>query len=85
MSDTKQELTPEELNDVVGGTGGSKHRLWMWGKTGCEVYQIQKGDTLYKLAQTYDTTVGKLMELNEGLITDMNDITAGYYIYVPAK
>ena len=85
MSDTKQELTPEELESVVGGTGGAKNRLWLWRKPGCDIYQIQKGDTLYNIAQTYNTTVGKLMELNAGLITDKNDITAGYYIYVPKR
>ena len=76
------ELNLNEMEMAVGGSGGSKKKLPA--RSGCDVYRIGKGDTLAKIARKKHTTVAKIKALNP-TISDVNDITAGYYIYVPAK
>lgn len=75
------ELNPNEMEQVVGGKGGSRTRLPE--KAGFEVYKIQSGDTLGRIAARYGTTAGYLKEINP-TIENINFIIAGYYIYVPA-
>ena len=88
MSDTKGpsleafELKPKELEGVVGGMGGSSHKLPP--KKGLEVYKIRPRDTLTKIASAYHTTASYLLSINP-TIRDKHDITAGYYIYVPGR
>ena len=79
MADT-MELNMNEMEQVVGGKGGSREKLKP--KKGYKVYQIVHGDTLTKIAYRFDTTVDNL--INRDFIHNRNDITAGYYIYVPA-
>jgi LysM repeat protein len=80
--DNMVEMNLEEMEEVVGGKGGSPKKLPK--RNGFVVYQIQRGDTLTRIAYRYDTTVNELMQINRTLIKNKNDITAGYYIYVPA-
>lgn len=75
-----KELNLSEMEEVAGGRGGSKTPLPPKGNFG--VYQIVKGDTLGKIARRYNTTVDYLMVINPS-IKNKNDITAGYYMYVP--
>ena len=77
-----KELNLEELESMSGGTGGSTSHLPK--KDGCKEYQIQTGNTLTRIANKFNTTVDYLMYINQGIITDKNDITAGRYMYVPA-
>ena len=79
MENTK-ELNPNEMEQVSGGTGGSPTRLPM--KLGCTVYHIQAGDTLGAIARQHNTTAEQIRAVNT-TISNLNDITAGYYIYVP--
>ena len=74
------ELNLNEMEEVVGGKGGSPTPLPH--KPGLAVYQIQKGDKLGTIARRFHTSVDFLMEVNI-TITNRNDITAGYYMYVP--
>lgn len=74
------ELRTEELEQVSGGTGGSPHPLPA--KSGCFVYQIQRGDKLGVIARRYGTTCEAIKKVNS-TIHNVNDITAGYYIYIP--
>ena len=74
------ELSENEMEDVASGVGGSRKVLPV--KRNCLIYQIQKGDTLSFLASNNRTTVKKLLALNPS-IKNANDITAGYYIYLP--
>lgn len=46
-------------------------------------YTIKSGDTLYKLAQTYNTTVEDLMRLNPGI--DPYNLQIGHKICIPEK
>ena len=78
----KKELNLNEMDAVAGGAGGSAHMLP--DKQGFEVYKIQKGDTLGKIARRYGTTANELQKINSGTIHNVNSITTGYYIYVPA-
>ena len=80
--ENKMELNAEELDQVTGGTGGSRKPLPP--KDGCFVYWIQRGDTLSKLAARYNTTVAAIKRVNP-TIHDVNDITADYYIYIPGS
>ena len=75
------ELNLNELEAVTGGMGGSSKMLPV--KPGLAVYQIVKGDNLTKIAKRFSTTVDYLVAINP-TIKNKNDITAGYYMYVPA-
>lgn len=77
---TGRELTLNEMEKIVGGTGGSCRPLP--DKEGFLVYQIRRGDTLGKIARRYNTTAEYLKSINP-TIDNINDITPGYYIYVP--
>ena len=79
----KKELNLDEMEQAAGGKGGSKKELPR--KDGVIVYQIERGDSLKKIARWYNTTVDAIMAVNIGIITNANDISAGYYIYVPQK
>ncbi len=76
------ELNLNELESAVGGSGGSKKRLTPTGNF--DVYQIRKGDTLGKIARKYNTTAEYLKSINP-TIRNINDITADYWIFVPAQ
>ena len=52
--DNMKELNLNEINNIVGGAGGSPHPLP--DKSGCIVYRIARGDTLGKIARRYGTT-----------------------------
>ena len=80
MTDKMNELKVNELENAVGGTGGSKNPLPP--KKGYFVYWIQRGDTLTKIANRFGTTVKKIVAANP-TIHNPNDITADYYIYIP--
>ncbi len=74
------ELNLNEMEEVSGGKGGYKRKLNP--TKYCDVYHIQPGDNLTRIAKRYNTTVEHLLKLNP-TITNKNDITAGYYLYVP--
>lgn len=74
------ELKAEELEAVSGGTGGSRNPLPE--KAGCIVYRIKKGDKLGVVARNHNTTCEAIKAVNS-TIKNVNDITAGYYIYIP--
>ena len=76
-----KELSLNEMEEVVGGRGGSPRKLPA--RKGWEVIKIEKGATLGRIAREYHTTVDYLFRNND-TITNKNDITAGYYMYVPA-
>ena len=75
-----KEFNSEELSNVSGGRGGSAEPLPY--RDGCIGYQLQRGDTLSKIARRFHTTVDNILSVN-ATIYDRNDITAGDYIYVP--
>ena len=74
------ELNLNELEEVKGGFGGSPTKLPH--KAGYIVYHIVKGDNLTRIAKNYGTTVKAIVACNP-TITDKNDITAGFWIYIP--
>ena len=76
------ELNLNEMEEIVGGKGGSKTPLKPTAQY--DVYRIQSGDTLTRIAYRYNTTVDFLVKINP-TITNANDITAGYYMFVPKK
>lgn len=79
--DNMKELNLDELEGVGGGKGGSKEILPR--KEGFICYQIEKGDTLGKLAKRFGTTIAKIKAANTDFITNENDISRGRYIYIP--
>lgn len=74
------ELNVNEMQEAAGGVGGSRKMLP--DKRNCVVYKIQRGDTLSFLAYDNKTTIKAIMAVNPS-IKNPNDITAGYYIYLP--
>ena len=80
MTENKMELNLDSLENVTGGTGGSPRLLPE--RKGYFIYQIRKGDTLGKLGRRYNTTAEAIKAANS-TIHNINDITAGYYIYIP--
>jgi hypothetical protein len=77
------EVNVNELEQAVGGRGG--YRKPPEPIFGLEIYRIQAGDNLTKIARKYGTTWMHLQDLNADVIPNKNDITTGYYIYVPAR
>ncbi len=75
-----KELNQNEMEMINGGQGGSPTRLP--DNPGFRVYRIQNGDCLSRLAGRPGTTVEYLKRINP-TIHNVNDITAGYYIYLP--
>ena len=74
------ELKMEEMEEVNGGQGGSSKKLSP--KAGYVVYQIVYGDTLTRIAHRFGTTIDAIKRANP-TIKDVNDITAGFWIYIP--
>ena len=81
LNNKMNELNLNEMEEVIGGRGGSAHKLPE--KQGRKVYRIKSGDCLSRIAGHYHTTAQYLKDINS-TIHNINDITAGYYIYVPA-
>lgn len=75
------ELNLAEMDDIVADWGGSPRKLPK--KKGLKVIRIKSGECLSRIASRYRTTVNYLCLINDS-ITDPDDITAGYYMYVPA-
>ena len=69
------------LNEMEEVSGGKYPKLPE--KKGYIIYQIQPGDTLYKIAKAYGTTVDRLLSYNPQ-ITNRNLIRAGAYMYIKA-
>ena len=78
--DNVNELNLNEMEEAVGGRGGSPTKLP--DVQGFSVYRIKSGDTLSRIAGRYGTTADYLKSINP-TIHNINDITAGFYIYVP--
>ncbi len=78
--DNIRELNMNEMNNVVGGAGGSPHPLPE--KSGCIVYRIMRGENLGVIARRYGTTAERIKAVNP-TIHNVNDLTSGYYIYIP--
>lgn len=76
-----KELNLNEMEEVVGGKGG--YAKCPPPKSGFDVYQIKKGENLTKIGRRYGVSANYLKSINPS-ITNVNDITAGYWIYVPA-
>ena len=47
------------------------------------IYIVSDGDTLWKLAKRYNTTVSELERLNE--LEDVNNIKAGDKLIIPGR
>ena len=75
--DAYKELSAEELEAVVGGSS-----CQLPDKEGCRIYQIQRGDTLSKIARIHHTTENYLLQINTTIL-DPNLLRVGDYIYVP--
>ena len=76
MSDIRK-LEPEEMDAVNGGAFKP-----LPPKRGYVVYQIQKGDTLSRIARAHNVSVAMVMRANSK-IDDVNKIYVGDYIYIP--
>lgn len=81
--DNINELNMNEMEAVVGGgpnDGG--YVKYPAEKSNCWIYQIQRHDTLGKIARENHTTVQKIMRENRELVNE-NFIVTGHYIYIP--
>ena len=76
------ELNLNEMENAAGGNGGSPTPLLP--KAGFDVYKIQGGDNLTRIAKKFNTTVDYLVAINP-TITNKNFIRAQFYIYVPKQ
>ena len=73
------ELNLEALEDAVGGKYKKPSE-----KKGYFIYQIKRGDTLYKIAKAHGYKTDDLLEWNPHII-DRNKIYTGDYIYIKRK
>ena len=71
-----EELNLEEMNEVAGGKFTRPAE-----KKGFIIHQIQKGETLYKIANHYHVTVDQILSWNPK-IKDRNKIYYGDYLYI---
>ena len=76
------ELNLNELENVTGGKDEAGYEQKPKAKKGCKIHQIQKGETLGKIARANNTTVEAIMKVNP-VIKNASFIIAGYYIYIP--
>ena len=76
------ELNLNELEDVSGGKNGGGFTRRPEDREGRSIYQIEKGDTLGKIARRNGTTVNDIMAVNPEL-KNKNYIVSGCYIYIP--
>ncbi len=76
------ELNLNEMENISGGKGGSRTPLAP--TKDYDVYRIESGTTMIRIAHRFHTTVDYLMAINP-TITNKNDITAGYYMYIPKQ
>jgi len=81
------EMKSMMLNDeALEGVDGGDCTIEIDGKKIlCKLYRVQKGDTLTKIAQRYNTNVKAIMAVNKGKITDPNKIEVGWIIKVPVN
>ena len=70
------------MNEMEAVTGGERHFKPEKDRAGWLQHKVEGGETLIRIANRYRTTVNYLMDINP-TITNKNDITAGYYMYVP--
>ena len=81
--DEKMELTINEMEKI---TGGKNQKGWEYKKkkipAGCELYRIQKGDTMKTIAEAHGTNTAALLKLNPNIVNP-NLIVAGFYLIVP--
>ena len=75
------EMNLNEMEKVSVGRGGYAKKPAP--RFGCDLYQIKKNDTLIRIAKRYGVTWRDLKEMNADVIKNANDITDGYWIYVP--
>ena len=73
------ELNLEEMEAISGGAFKPLPK-----KEGFLVYQIQKNDTLSRIAKANNTTVVRLMKENPKIV-DINKLYAGDFIYIPVR
>ena len=81
MTDNRTDLSLDELEQVTGGHGGSPTKLPE--EPGTIVYKIGRGENLSRIARRYGVTVDDILAVNRDTIANRNNITAGYYIYIP--
>ncbi len=79
---SENELNLNVMEAVTGGKGGSPAPLSPTKQF--DVYRIESGATLPRIAYRFNTTIDYLMSINP-TIKNKNDITAGYYMYVPKQ
>ena len=77
MTNFDNELNLQEMNGITGGTKPAN-------KKGCLLYQVQRGDTLFRIAKTYHTTVDAILAVNPQ-IKNRNLIIAGQYLQIPVR
>jgi LysM repeat protein len=61
---------------------GSQRSYWQPAQTPSNLYTIQAGDTLQKVARKYHTTVGAILDLNPSLLGRANRIHVGLVVRV---
>ncbi len=80
MSEFEKEAIELSLDELEKIGGGYKRPAE---KAGYIIYQIQKGDTLTRIANRYHCTVNDLLRWNPK-ITNKSLIYAGDYLYIKA-
>ena len=78
--ENNMELNLDQMEKVIGGRGGFPTKPPEMKEY--KRYQIQRGDTLGGIARDNGTTVEVLKSINSSIM-NVNDITAGYWIYIP--
>lgn len=73
-----EKISKEFIKNIIEGEEEVKEK-----NASIIIYSIDKGDTLWKLAKKYNTTVCELERLND--IEDSNEITPGKMLMIPGR
>ena len=72
------EINKEFVSDIVEVEGEEVKK-----KASITIYVVGEGDTLWKLAKKYNTTMSEIIKINE--LEDIDDLTIGEKLLIPGR
>ncbi len=78
MSEDIKKIPDQEAEFAVGAGANGPY----WWDGGCCYYRVVAGDTLSEIAWRFGTSVGAIMQLNPGVITNPDLIKVGWVLRI---
>ena len=80
-----REMNLDEMEEIIGGRNEKGYEYKPADSKipkGCELYQIQRGDTLKKIAEARGLTTADILKYNKNIVNP-SVIVAGFWLFVP--